>query len=83
MAFAVHVHADQIDLLQVRQVSHELVGLPPSLNLTLRCPGQGRLTISGWAAELRELLLACLDVIDQTDPDATGQLRVERPPVAA
>ena len=84
MVFTVHVHADQIDLLQARQVSHELVGLPPSLNLTLRVPEQGRLTVSGWPAELRALLLRCLDVIDKTDPDDTASRpRAETRPMAA
>ena len=84
MAYAVHVHVADISLLQARQVSHELVGLPPSINLTLRCPDQGRLTVSGWPAELRALLLACLDVIDQTDPDdTTARPATQRHPLSA
>ena len=38
MAFTINVHVDDIDQLQARQISHDLVGLPPSLDLTLRCP---------------------------------------------
>jgi hypothetical protein len=83
MSYAVHVHVDQLDLIQARQVSHELVGLPPSINLTVRCPEQGRLTISGWPVELRAFLLACLEVIDQTDPDDANQLHTSAPPLAA
>jgi hypothetical protein len=82
MAFTVHVHVDEIDQLQARQVSHELLGVPPSLNLTLRCPDHGRLTVSGWPEELRALLLACLDVVDQADPDPTAQPTTPTTPAA-
>ena len=83
MAYAVHVHVDQLDLVQARQVSHELVGLPPSISLTVHCPDEGRLTVSGWPTELRAFLLACLEVIDRTDPDGANQLQTTAPPLAA
>jgi hypothetical protein len=83
MAYAVHVHVDQLDLVQAHQMSHELVGLPPSINLTVRCPYEGRLTVSGWPVELRAFLLACLAVIDCTDPDGANQLQTSAPPLAA
>ena len=82
MAFTVNVHVDEIDQLQARQVSHDLVGLPPSLDLTLRCPEMGRMTVSGWPDELRALLLACLDVVDRADPDTADQPPAPAAPVA-
>jgi hypothetical protein len=83
MSYAVQVHTEDIRLVQARQVSHELIGLPPSINLTLRCPDDGALTVSGWPEELRELLLVCLELLDATDPAGAGRLALERPPLVA